>query len=233
MMNLQSILEYDRQLLLWFNGSESSFLDNLMLTMTSGVTWIPLYISFLYLIIKNNEKLNQIFLVIGCALLCVALSDGMADYVVKPMVMRPRPSLDPLFKSYVDIVGGTTGTGYSFFSAHASNTFSIALFISLIVRCRMLSFTLILWSLANCYTRLYLGVHYPSDVFVGLLWGAVVGVSVYCLYIYCYRKVSPRIRYISSQYTSSGYDYNDVDVIMLVISLTLLYTVFQSVINCL
>lgn len=232
-MDIQFFGEYDHQLLLWFNGSDSVFIDSLMLTLTSGLTWIPLYVSLVYLVVKNSEKMNQILLVLGCSILCVVLSDGMSDFVVKPLVMRPRPSLDPVFKSCVSIVGKTTGTGYSFFSAHAANTFAIAMFVSLVVKSRMLTVTLVSWSLANCYTRLYLGVHYPSDIVAGLVWGAAVGWVVYYIYIHIYRRISPRITYVSSQYTATGYDHNDMDVVMLVFSMTLLYSVLKSVIICL
>lgn len=50
------------------------------------------------------------------------------------------------------------------------------------MRQRMLTFFLVGWSLLNCYTRLYLGVHYPGDITVGLLWGGFVGWLVYQLY---------------------------------------------------
>ena len=46
----------------------------------------------------------------------------------------------------------------------------------------LLTIGLVLWSLTNCWTRLYLGVHYPGDITVGLCWGALVGYTVYRLY---------------------------------------------------
>jgi len=231
-MDFQALYECDRELLLWLNGSDSLFLDNLMLVLTSGLTWIPLYVSLLYLVVKNSETMNQIFLVVGCSLLCILLSDGITDFVVKPLVMRLRPSNDPLLKYAVTTVNDVRGTGFSFFSAHAANTFSIALFLSMVVKSRMLTITLVLWSLVNCYTRLYLGLHYPSDVLVGLLWGATVGLLAYTVYTRIYAKIAPKINYISDQFTPTGYDKNDLDVVMSVVSLTLVYAIFRTIPIC-
>lgn len=227
-MDIQSVLEFDRNLLSFLNGSNSLFSDSWMLVLTSGFTWIPLYFSLLYLVVKNNETMAQILLIIGCSALCVALADGMADFVAKPLVERWRPSNDPIFRYAVNVVDGMRGTDYGFFSAHAANTFSIAVFFCWLVRSRILSVAMVLWSFVNCYTRMYLGLHYPTDIFVGLLWGFVVGTAVYYLYYRIYSKISPRNNYVSSQYTSSGYNLEDVDIVMLVMVLTFCYTVIRA-----
>ena len=117
---MQTLVDIDRTLLAFFNGSESLYVDNLAVALTSGFTWIPLYLSLLYVVIKNSETMKQIMLVIGCVCLCIILSDGLADFIMKPMVGRFRPSQDPLLKYAVDVVNGTRGTLYGFFSAHAS-----------------------------------------------------------------------------------------------------------------
>ena len=57
---MQTLIEIDREILSFFNGSESLFLDNLAVILTSGLTWIPLYLSLLYVVIKNNETMKQI-----------------------------------------------------------------------------------------------------------------------------------------------------------------------------
>lgn len=227
-MDIESILEFDRHLLSFFNGSNSLFADNWMLVLTSGFTWIPLYLSLLYLVVKNNETMAQILLVIGCSALCVALADGVADFIAKPLVGRWRPSNDPIFKYTVSVVNGIRGNDYGFFSAHAANTFSIAVFFCCLVKSRVLGVAMVLWSLANCYTRMYLGLHYPIDIIVGLAWGGIVGIAVYFLYCLIYNRISPKNNYVSSHYTSSGYSFDDVDVVLLVLVLTLVYTVMRA-----
>ena len=158
-MNIQPIIDFDRSLLLMLNGSDNLFYDNLMAVLTSGLTWIPLYLALLVAVIKNNEKVMQILLVVGCALLCVVLADGGADFLAKPFFQRWRPSNDPMIKHMVHVVNGVRGGDYGFFSAHAANTFSLALFFSLLIRNRLLTFVMVLWSLLNCFTRIYLGMH--------------------------------------------------------------------------
>ncbi len=225
---MQTLVDIDRTLLAFFNGSESLYVDNLAVALTSGFTWIPLYLSLLYVVIKNSETMKQIMLVIGCVCLCIILSDGLADFIMKPMVGRFRPSQDPLLKYAVDVVNGTRGTLYGFFSAHASNTFCIAVFFSLLVRNSKFVTAMIAWSLVNCWTRMYLGLHYPGDILAGLLWGGMVGAFVYFVYIKAYLRMYPDFNYISSQYTTTGYNRVDIDIVLLVLTLTLLYAVMRS-----
>lgn len=229
-MDVNTFINIDQSLLLLLNGSNSVFMDNLIIVLTSGFTWIPLYLSLLFLVVKNNETMSQIFLVIGCAAFCILLADGMSDFIVKPLVARERPCNDPIFKSCITLANNFRATGYSFFSSHAANTFSIAVFFIMLIRSRLLSIILISWSLLNCYTRLYLGVHYPSDIFVGLIWGGFVGLLASKLYSWAYKKIASNITYVSKQYTISGYDKKDIDVVILVIVIILLYAIFRSVI---
>lgn len=180
---MEEIIQFDKQLLLMVNGSDSTFLDWVVMTLTNAKTWIPLYLSLLYVVVRANRNLRDVLLILCAAGLCVLLAGTIDDEIVKPLVARWRPTHDPQIGSLVDVVDGYRGGNYGFFSAHASNTFSIALFFSLLMRQRLLTIGLITWSLVNCWTRMYLGVHYPGDITVGLLWGATVGYLVYRLYL--------------------------------------------------
>jgi undecaprenyl-diphosphatase len=227
---MQTLTDIDRSILAFFNGSDSLFVDNLAVILTSGLTWIPLYLSLLYVVIKNNETMKQIMLVIGCVILSIVLSDGVADFIAKPMFERLRPSNDPLIKYTVNVVEGIRGNSYSFFSAHASNTFCIAMFFSLLVRNKVFVVTMVSWSLINCWTRMYLGLHYPSDILVGLIWGGVSGSLAYYIYIKSYLRIYKDFNYISSRYTSTGYNRFDADIVLLVLILTLLFAITKALI---
>ena len=228
LLDIQTFLANDRLVLSWFNGSNSVFLDGWMCALTSGFTWLALYASLFYLVVKNNETMGQIMLVVGCALACVGLADIMADVIVKPLVERWRPSNDPIFKYDVSVVDGYRGTSYGFFSAHAANTFSLALFFCMLVRSRVLSVALVLWSFVNCYTRMYLGLHYPSDIVCGLLWGSVCAIGVYYFYLRVSRRMFGEDNYVSTQYTSTGYRLCDVDIVVFVLVSTVLITLFKA-----
>jgi undecaprenyl-diphosphatase len=181
-MDWQALIDLDKQLLLWFNGSQSLYLDSLVRTLTNALTWIPLYVGLLYMVIRSNPTVRDVVLILAAAGCCVLLAGAVDDGLVKPTVARWRPTHDPEIGSLVDVVNNYRGGNYGFFSAHAANTFSIAVFFSLLVRQRLLTIFLVCWSLINCYTRLYLGVHYPGDILVGLCWGGFVGWLVYQVY---------------------------------------------------
>lgn len=218
------------QVLSLFNGSDNIMLDQMVQILTSGLTWIPLYVMLFFVVMRNNETMGQIALVVGSAIFCVLFADGLVDGIIKQLAERWRPSNDPTFKYMVQVVDDIRPKGYSFCSAHAANTMSLAVFFSLLIRSKMLTITLVIWSLINCWTRLYLGVHYPSDILCGMIIGIIVGILVYLLYYKIYRRISPKINYISNQYTSTGYDHDDIDKAMVILMLTLVYVVTRSVV---
>ena len=200
---LSIIIEADRYILSFFNGSDSIFLDGIVTMLTSGYTWILLYLALCYVVIKNNDTMYQIGITIGCALLCVLLADGLTDGIIKPLVARPRPLNDPFIKHTIDIVAGSYDRQYSFFSAHAANTFSLAVFLSMLLRRKAVTILFITWSL----------LHYPSDIIVGLMWGACVGFGVWFVFR---RKLK------------QGCDQHDADLLITVFVFTLLMVVMIS-----
>lgn len=232
-MTLEGIISVDQQILTWFNGSNSLFLDSLVPMLTNGLTWIPLYIGLLYLVVKNNETMAQIGLVVGSAILCVILAGGIDDAIIKPLVGRLRPCNDPMIKYQLSLIPGTLEESFSFFSAHAANTMALAVFICFLVRDRLLNIFIVFWSLLNCWTRLYLGVHYPLDILVGMVYGGLVGFGVYILYFKTYYKFSPKLNYISSQFTSTGYAKKDIDVVIAIMMITIAVTILGALINIL
>lgn len=227
-MDWNAIIDFDKELLLLLNGSGSLFLDGFVKTLTTASTWIPLYLSLFYLVLKNNDSVQKVLLILVCAGLCVLIAGTIDDGIVKPMVARWRPTHDPDIGCLVDVVNGYRGGRFGFFSAHASNTFSIAVFFSFLVRSRLLTVFLIGWSLVNCWTRMYLGVHFPGDILCGLLWGGVTGLSVWYFHFFVSRKFQSGKHFISSQYTSAGYLISDVDVVVSVLVFTLFYAVLRA-----
>lgn len=229
-MDFSKIQDMDMQVLSLFNGSDNIMLDQMVQILTSGLTWIPLYVMLFFVVIRNNETMGQITLVVGSAIFCVLFADGLVDGIIKQLAERWRPSNDPTFKYMVQVVDDIRLKGYSFCSAHAANTMSLAVFFSLLVRSKLLTITLVTWSLINCWTRLYLGVHYPSDILCGMMIGIIVGILVYLLYYKIYLRISPKINYISNQYTSTGYDHDDIDKVMVILMFTLIYVVTRGVV---
>ncbi len=177
------MLELDKTLTLMLNGSNSLLVDGIAWTATQTATWLPLAVVLLYVIIRNNEIGGVWRMVLGIAL-SILVADQVASSVFKPLVARFRPANDPAIMYLVDVVRGYRGGMYGFFSSHAANTFAVATFVSFAVRSRSLSAALYSWALLNCWSRVYLGVHYVGDLLVGALWGTLVGYTFYRLLIH-------------------------------------------------
>ena len=140
---MEELIHFDKELLLWFNGSNSLFLDSLIMTLTNAKTWIPLYLALFYVVVKSNTNVRDVLFVLAGAGLCVLLAGTIDDTIVKPLVARWRPGRDPEIGMLVDTVDGYRGGKYGFFSAHACNTFSLAIFLSLLMRQRLLTRALV------------------------------------------------------------------------------------------
>ena len=110
-MDFQTIIDLDKQLLLFFNGSESLFLDAMVTTLTNAWTWVPLYISLLIVVIKNSDSVLGVFLVLASAALCVLFTGTLDDTIVKPLVGRWRPTRDPEIGLLVDIISSLASYG--------------------------------------------------------------------------------------------------------------------------
>ena len=93
-MNISDIINLDRQLLIFINGYDNIMVSGVMMTLTNGFYWIPLYLSLCYLIIKNNETMGQIVLAISGCILAVAMAGGIDDLLIKPWISRLRPCND-------------------------------------------------------------------------------------------------------------------------------------------
>ena len=177
---MDQLLNLDQSITLALNGSGSAVMDWIMLLITSTVVWLPAGLFLLYRIYVKCG-LRTMLLVLGGILLCVLLADFVSSGICKPLVGRLRPTRDPMLIDLVDVVGNYRGGNYSFFSSHAANTMSVAVFLSLLLRRWSIVAVLLLWSMLNCWSRIYLGMHYMGDILVGLVWGVIVGWGVWLL----------------------------------------------------
>ena len=164
--------------------------------------------------------MNFLVLLLMVALVIV-LTDGITSTICKPLFARFRPTHDPDIMYMVDVVNGYRAYKYGFMSSHAANSFGLAMFVMLLVKNRLLSISLIAWALINCYSRIYLGVHYPGDIICGILVGILSGLVVYRLYDYIRDKMRSGNRgWISDNYTKSGYSVSDIHFMLMVLYAT-------------
>lgn len=224
-MDIQQLIDLDKLILMKLNGSDSLFWDGFMYIVTDTKTWIPAAIALLYVIFKNNSFKRGMFILLLIALV-VALADQTSSGICKPLFERFRPTKDPEFMYMVNTVNGYRAGGrYGFISSHAANTFAVAMFVSLLVRNAKFTFMMLLWAFIPTYSRVYLGVHYPGDVFFGMIDGLLCGGLVYFLYKFISKKYFIKSRLISTQYTQSGYDIKSIDVVILVLLLTYFFAI--------
>jgi undecaprenyl-diphosphatase len=175
---LELLIDLDKKLLLFFNSLHTPWLDPVMFLITKTIFWLPLYLFLLYLVIKNYKKDSWIVL-LGIAL-AILLADQITASIMKPFFERLRPSREPSLQGLVHLVNGYTGGKYGFASSHAANTFATALFFWIIFKNKYRwMWILFVWAVVMTYSRIYLGVHYPGDIIVGMLVGFG---SAYCGY---------------------------------------------------
>ena len=171
-------MNIDVDILLWINGHYSEWADQLMWYVSKSSTWLPLYAVLVGLIIWRYRNWKSVLLIVAAFALAVGLSDFTTSGIIKPLVCRLRPTHEPAIDP-IHLVRGYTGGLYGFCSSHAANTMAVALLFSLLWRNKIATAGLMTWVALNCYSRMYLGVHYPTDIVVGLLIGSLWAVLVF------------------------------------------------------
>ncbi len=176
-----TILQHlDEKILLFINGRNSLFLDNLMFWASGKFSWLPFYILLILIIVYFLRR--KTLLLIAFVILLITLSDQSSVHLFKEVFHRLRPCHNPSISEQIHLVNNHCGGLYGFISSHASNTFAVAVFLMHALRIRWLTVGLLAWAVLVSYSRVYLGVHYPFDVLAGALWGALLGYLIYKLY---------------------------------------------------
>lgn len=221
-MDIQRLVDIDKQVMLALNGSNSLYLDGVMKIYTSTAVWIPVALVLLFIVLKNNSPRGSLLTVLAVALTIVA-TDQVSSNLIKPLVGRLRPCNDPSIMHLIDTFNGYRSGGYSFTSSHACNSFGIFTVVSLIIRNRTLSLSLLLWAVINSFSRIYLGVHYPGDILCGALLGAALGGMVYLAYNFIRKRIENSSVRITANYTRSGYLVDDVQAMTAAIYATFVF----------
>ena len=193
---LEQLLHIDTDVLLAINGWHAPWADRLMWIISAKATWIPLYLLLVGLLVwrfskpaPTNVKWLQKVPACVAMIVVIGLAVGAADFIasgiLKDFVARLRPTRVPELEGVLHLVNGYKSGQYGFVSSHAANTMACALLFSMIWRNKIATVGLMLWVAANCYSRMYLGVHYPTDILGGLIVGSLVAVVAYYMLRCC------------------------------------------------
>jgi len=181
----------DRSIVLAINSLHTPLLDEIMWLISGKIIWIPMYLFLIYLAYQHFGKKNTIYFVL-LVITAIALSDLVSSKVIKESIERYRPShnlaLEPQLHFYKQKNGELyQGGEYGFVSSHAANFFALALLVGLIFKenAPKLIYTLFSIAILIGFSRIYLGVHYLSDI----IGGAIVGTTIsYLIWKYVWMK---------------------------------------------
>jgi undecaprenyl-diphosphatase len=176
---LESILQKDKQLLVFLNSLGSEQWDSFWLVITNQFNWAPLFIFVFYLVIKSNGWKRGGFIIL-CMILLVAFSDQFVN-LIKNYTARLRPNNDPEIKHLLRTF--IKPQSFSFISGHATTSTFFSVFSILLLREKYKYIYFIIgFPLIFAYSRLYLGVHFPIDISLGILTGVLLANLYYKLY---------------------------------------------------
>jgi undecaprenyl-diphosphatase len=176
---MEDIISYDKQLLVYLNNLGSDSFDWFWLLITNQFYLAPIFLFIFYLLWKKIGWKNLWIVLLFIALI-IMVCDQTTN-LFKYTFQRLRPVNDLEIKESLRIL--ISRKSFSFFSGHASNSMATTLFMFLIFRkYYKYAFLLFLFPLVFAYSRIYLGLHFPSDILTGYFAGAIVGSFFYFIY---------------------------------------------------
>ncbi|UWX56561.1 phosphatase PAP2 family protein [Maribacter litopenaei] len=185
---LDQLLQLDKDIFIYLNGLGTPTWDTFWQFISHKFSTLPLYLFLLILSYRKFGWKGILVLVVSVGLL-VTVSDQLSNFF-KYGVGRFRPCHDSEISSLMRLVKSYCGGKFGYYSAHASNSFAIALFFGILLKSslRHLGLALVLWAFLVAYSRIYIGVHFPLDVLTGALIGSFLGWLFAKLYIFAHRK---------------------------------------------
>jgi len=178
---LEKELQLERNFFFFLNGSSSTIWDNFFYVCSYPWTWLIFYLCFLWVFIykKNWKEIVCVLIAVGLLML---FCDQISSDFFKPLFHRLRPTHHPDFMNQVKTVFNYRGGRYGFISGHATNAFGFATFFALVIRNKFFTWTIFIYALLISYSRIYIGVHFISDVVAGAVVGTLIALCIYRIY---------------------------------------------------
>lgn len=182
---MEQLIQLDKELFIFLNGLGSEPFDAFWLIITKQLHWTPFFVAVFYLLQRKIGWKN-----LGIILLFIAVLITFTDQITnlfKNHFQRLRPCNDEEISGIIRIV--KSSKTYSFFSGHAANSMASTMFIFLLIRkYYKYTYLLFLFPLIFAYSRIYLGLHFPSDILTGYLFGGSLGFGFYKIYNHFFKK---------------------------------------------
>ncbi len=180
---IEEILKLDSKLFLYLNNLGTPEFDSFWTSLSKIEANILIYlflICLFFYVQKIRPKFLNVFYLIFVIALMITITDQGAN-LFKDSFQRLRPCYNESIKDSLRLVKENCGGKYGFFSAHASNSFSLAIFFGLLFknRIRYIILITIVYASLISYSRIYLGVHFPIDIIIGSSFGLIVGFTMY------------------------------------------------------
>ena len=168
------ISSIDTQLLLFINSHHSRLLDEIMWFSSEKWGWLPLYAFLIGTVIWKLKWRSIPFIMILA--LTITLTDQVSSHLIKPLVHRPRPTHVPQLTGQIRVLNNYVGGLYGFVSSHAANTFGATFYFlfTLGERLKWMPYLMFVCASVVSYSRIYLGVHFPTDVLGGVVVGLIL-----------------------------------------------------------
>ena len=226
---LEKIIDYEHDLFLLINGFQSTFWDQFMWLFSGKTAWSPIAFFFIVILFfKNRHRWKEIILIFMAITLVVTLCDQFASSFCKPFFERLRPTYHPDFIGEVKTVFGYRGGKFGFISSHAANAFGFAMLTSLIFKHRFYSISIFTWAMVNSYSRIYLGVHFISDIVPGIITGLLFGWLVYKLFM-----ISKKLIFNNKVAENEGYNMNGYHGLNIITYMLILTFVIIAIVSLL
>ena len=176
---LEYLNDIDTDALLAVNGLHDMFQDAFWWMVSAKWSSALLLLALVWILLHQNRRHALLMLVMLAFTVLVA--DQVSSGLIKHLVERLRPTHAPSLDNMVHVINGYRGGMYGFVSSHAANFFAVATLLSFVMRHRLVTCSLFTWALLQCYSRVYLGVHYPGDIMGGIVVGVLAGWLLWCL----------------------------------------------------
>ena len=173
------ILEIDKDLFIFLNGLGTKSFDWFWLMVTSKISNIILYLFLSFIYFQKTNLKQLVFLLLTLALMI--LFTDQATNLFKYTFSRLRPCHNENLDLVIRLLKSNCGGLYGYFSAHASNSFALAVFFLMLFINKLNKAPILLLIFASLvsYSRIYIGVHYPLDVVSGAFFGCMSGYLFY------------------------------------------------------